>query len=100
MLAFARAFDHVTQTRAKRIIQSLMKYHVENVRVQVGETVIEKHISEVKAGDVVVVESGDRMPVDGTVISGEAEVDESSLTGGKRPCSEKSRLESLHGHGE
>jgi Cd2+/Zn2+-exporting ATPase len=81
MLAFARAFDHVTQTRAKRIIQSLMKYHVEDVRVQSGGTVIEKHISEVKPGDQVVVESGDRMPVDGTVISGEAEVDESSLTG-------------------
>ena len=35
----------------------------------------------VKTGDLVVVDSGDRMPVDGTVISGEAEVDESSLTG-------------------
>ena len=81
MLAFARAFDHVTQTRAKRIIQSLMRYHVENVRVQVGETVMDMHVSQVKPGDQVVVESGDRMPVDGTVISGEAEVDESSLTG-------------------
>jgi len=81
MLAFARVFDHITQVRAKKIIESLMKYHVENVRIQIGETVREIHISQVKAGDLVVVDSGDRMPVDGTVISGEAEVDESSLTG-------------------
>ena len=81
MLAFARVFDHITSTRAKRIIESLMRYHVENVRIQDGENVRDVHISQVKAGDQVVVESGDRMPVDGTVISGEAEVDESSLTG-------------------
>jgi cation transport ATPase len=39
MLAFARVFDHITQVRAKKIIESLMKYHVENVRIQIGETV-------------------------------------------------------------
>ncbi len=81
MLAFARLFGRITEARANKTIQSLMKYHVENVRVQVGETIREMHISEVKKGDHVIVESGDRMPVDGTVISGVAEIDESSLTG-------------------
>lgn len=90
MLAFARVFDHVTSAKAKRIIQSLMKYHVDAVRVVSGETVKEVHVSQVRPGDRVIVESGDRMPVDGTVVSGEAEVDESSLTGeselvGKKP---------------
>ena len=81
MLAFARLFDRITEARANKTIQSLMKYHVENVRVQVGETIREVHISEVKKGDHVIVESGDRMPVDGTVISGAADINESSLTG-------------------
>ncbi|MDE2041320.1 MAG: cation-translocating P-type ATPase [Patescibacteria group bacterium] len=81
MLAFARMFDHLTQARAKEIIQSLMKYHVESVRLRVGETVKETNIRDVKPGDLVIVESGDRMPVDGIVVSGEAEVNESSLTG-------------------
>ena len=81
MLAFARLFERITEARANKTIQSLMKYHVEQVRIQDGETVREVHISEVKKGDHVVVESGDRMPVDGTVISGTAEIDESSLTG-------------------
>ena len=81
MLAFARIFDHLTQARAKKIIQSLMRYHVEEVRIKNGESIHEVHVSQVKAGDQVVVESGDRMPVDGTVVSGQAEIDESSLTG-------------------
>ena len=81
MLAFARIFDHVTQARAKKIIQSLMKYHVENVRVRVGETIKEIHIRDVRPGDLAIVEAGERLPVDGVVVSGTAEVDESSLTG-------------------
>lgn len=90
MLAFARIFDRITQARAKKIIQSLMKYHVENVRIKNGENIREVHVSQVKAGDQVVVESGDRMPVDGTVISGQAEVDESSLTGESELVQKKS----------
>ncbi|MEI6396617.1 MAG: cation-translocating P-type ATPase [Candidatus Taylorbacteria bacterium] len=81
MLAFARVFDQITQARAKKTIQSLMKYHVESVRIRIGDTVKEVHISQVRTGDLVLVESGDRIPVDGIVMSGIAEVDESTLTG-------------------
>jgi heavy metal translocating P-type ATPase len=81
MLAFARVFEYITESRAKKTIQSLMKYHVEHVRLRVNDSVKEVHISEVKKGDEVIVEDGDRMPVDGIVISGQADVDESSLTG-------------------
>ena len=81
MLAFARIFDHITQARAKKTIESLMKYHVESVRIRVDDGVKEIHIRDVKPGDLVIVESGDRIPVDGIVMSGIAEVDESTLTG-------------------
>lgn len=81
MLAFARVFDHVTQSRAKKIIQSLMKFHVDQVRLRVGETIKDVHIRDVRPGDMVIVDAGERMPVDGTIISGTADVDESTLTG-------------------
>ena len=89
MLAFARLFDRITAARAKRVIQGLMKYHVEKVRIQVGERFKEVHIKEVKPGDHVIVQAGDRMPVDGLVISGTADVDESSLTGESELVSKK-----------
>ncbi len=38
-------------------------------------------ISELRAGDTVLVRSGARMPADGTVIDGQAEFDESMITG-------------------
>ncbi|XAS66958.1 heavy metal translocating P-type ATPase [Micrococcaceae bacterium Sec5.7] len=38
-------------------------------------------VSELSAGDIVLVRSGARMPADGTVIDGQAEFDESMITG-------------------
>ena len=42
-------------------------------------------ISELREGDVVLVRSGARIPADGHVVEGTAEVDESMLTGESRP---------------
>ena len=42
-------------------------------------------ISELRQGDVVLVRSGGRIPADGHVVEGSADVDESMLTGESRP---------------
>lgn len=42
-------------------------------------------VEEVRAGDLVVVRPGEKIPVDGTVESGASSVDESMLTGESRP---------------
>ncbi len=42
-------------------------------------------ISSVEAGDTVIVRQGGRIPVDGTVLSGHAAVDESAITGESMP---------------
>jgi Cu2+-exporting ATPase len=51
---------------------------------------VEVPTSEVRAGEIVVIRPGNKIPVDGEVIEGESQVDESMLTGesmpvGKRP---------------
>jgi Cu2+-exporting ATPase len=42
-------------------------------------------IDELRVGDVVLVRPGSRVPADGVVVDGEAEVDESMVTGESRP---------------
>ncbi|MDG6905509.1 MAG: heavy metal translocating P-type ATPase [Nitrososphaerota archaeon] len=44
-------------------------------------------VSSVVVGDVLVVRSGDLIPVDGTITSGQADIDESALTGEPLPRS-------------
>jgi heavy metal translocating P-type ATPase len=47
---------------------------------------VEVPIAEVRAGDIAVVRSGQRIPADGVVLSGSAAVDESALTGESIPA--------------
>ena len=46
---------------------------------------VEIELSELKTGDCVVVRTGHQIPVDGTVVSGEAAVNQASLTGESLP---------------
>ncbi len=87
MLTSARIFLAYSNERARQNIESLLKLKPTKVKVKKDGKVIEVSPSEVKVGDLVIVELGERLPVDGTVMSGEAEIDQSSLTGESLPVS-------------
>src|SRR5690348_1201773 len=53
--------------------------------MRVGERIEEVPIERVRAGEVVLVRTGEVIPVDGTVISAEAVIDTSTLTGEPLP---------------
>ncbi|GAA0619550.1 cadmium-translocating P-type ATPase [Kribbella sandramycini] len=50
-----------------------------------ADGVVEVALHELRVGDVVLVRSGGRVPADGTVVEGRAEVDEAMITGESRP---------------
>ena len=82
------------EARAKRStaaqIKALMSLRPDRARVERGREEIEIPANAVAVGDVVVVRPGERLPVDGTVIGGQSEVDESLLTGESLPISKAS----------
>lgn len=77
------------EARAKRsttaAIRALMSLRPERARVERGESEIEVAVAGVAVGDIVVVRPGERLPVDGFVVSGHSQVDESLLTGESLP---------------
>ena len=52
-----------------------------------GDMIRQVRASELRVGDVVLVRPGARVPADGTIVEGSAEVDESMITGESKPIS-------------
>ena len=85
MLTSARLLLAYNETKAKRNLESLLKLKPVKIKVERLGKIVEVKPSEVQIGDIVVVDLGERVPVDGTIISGSASIDESSLTGESIP---------------
>lgn len=79
----------VLEARAKRsassALRQLMAMRPDSAVVLRAKEEIEVAISEVLIGDVVIVRPGERLPVDGEIIRGESELDESLITGESMP---------------
>lgn len=77
------------ETRAKRstsaAIRSLMALRPDRARLERGGEYVELPLAAVTIGDIVIVRPGERVPVDGVVLSGRGEVDESLVTGESFP---------------
>ncbi len=58
-------------------------------RMEMKEHIVEREIALVTISDFLLVNSGDKVPVDGVIISGSATVDESMLTGESVPVFRK-----------
>jgi Cd2+/Zn2+-exporting ATPase len=85
MLSSARIFMSYNEARARKNIDSLLKLKPGQVKVLRDGVVSEVTPEAVRIGDLVLVDLGERIPVDGVVTSGLADVDESSLTGESLP---------------
>jgi Cu2+-exporting ATPase len=70
---------------AQNALGELAKLIPDEAEVQHGDHRMTMKVSELKVGDHVIVRPGAAIPVDGRVVDGESEVDESLLTGESAP---------------
>jgi len=91
MITSARIFGIYTENRARYAIKGLLKLRPQKVKIKIGNRIVEVSLSNVKVGDLVVIEAGDRIPVDGVIVEGVGSVDQSSLTGESIPIVKKAK---------
>jgi Cd2+/Zn2+-exporting ATPase/Cu+-exporting ATPase len=85
---FMRVGDYAerfTTERARRAVKDLTALAPRTARVEREGREQEVPIAAVQVGDVVVVRPGEQIPVDGQVISGQATVDQATITGESLP---------------
>ena len=78
---------------ASEAIKKLLKLGAKNARVIKDGKEIEVSIEDVKAGDIILVKPGEKIPVDGIVLDGASSVDESMVSGESLPIDKKAGSE-------
>ncbi|MBN4065887.1 cation-translocating P-type ATPase [Candidatus Amoebophilus asiaticus] len=85
--------EHRTVKKTSSAIEDLSKIQATKARKIVNvnneEKVIELAYEEIQVGDILLVNTGDKIPVDGYVIWGEGTADESMITGESTPVEKK-----------
>ncbi len=78
-------FEKIAVTKSRSQIMSAVDMRPEVVNLVNGDEVETIPAEDAKVGDIILVRSGDRIPLDGTVISGESRIDTSAVTGESTP---------------
>ncbi|MFL5814024.1 MAG: heavy metal translocating P-type ATPase, partial [Bdellovibrionia bacterium] len=66
-------------------IRSLQALRPDRARVLRGQSETEVPLNEIRVGDIVLVRPGERIPIDGVILEGRGQVDESLITGESLP---------------
>lgn len=82
-------FEEKAKKKTKKALNSLFQLSSKFASVRRDGDVLEVRIQDVEIGDIIIVKPGDKIPVDGKVVKGESDIDESMLTGEPLPVAKK-----------
>ena len=74
-------FEHIAVRRSRNSIRSLMDIRPDTAHVLRDGVETDEDAEDVEVGELIIVRSGERIPIDSVVISGGCDVDNSALTG-------------------
>ncbi|OWV87881.1 ATPase [Rhizobium sp. N122] len=87
LILLGRYLEARAKGKTSQAIKRLLGLQAKTAFVDHGGEFIEIQISDVVIGDVIRIRPGEKVPVDGTVVSGESYVDEAMITGEPIPVS-------------
>ncbi len=89
LILTGNAFEARAKKQTSAALRALVELKPKTARVVRGDLEIDVPVETVETGETVIVRPGERVPVDGEVLSGESAVDESMLTGESLPVAKR-----------
>lgn len=86
-IKLGRYIDGISKDKTKEAIQKLVQITPKEAVIKVNGEEKKVTIDEIKKGDIVVSKPGEKIAVDGKIITGKAHLDESFITGESKPAS-------------
>jgi len=97
MFSGGMALEEVASSRARRELTALVERAPKIARLRDGDGYRDTPVERVEVGDVALVRTGEVIPIDGVVLSEEAVIDTSALTGEPLPVTLRQGMPVLSG---
>jgi heavy metal translocating P-type ATPase len=97
MFSGGASLEAIASRRARRELTALVQRAPRVAQLRVRDDLREVPVDQVQVGDTVLVRTGEVIPVDGTIVSHEAVIDTSTLTGEPLPVTVKQGMAVLSG---
>lgn len=97
MLTGGESLEDYAEHRARSELDALLKRAPQQAHVIRKGKMLDVSVSQLKAGDRILIKPGELVPVDAVIIEGTASFDESSLTGESQPRSRQAGDDLLSG---
>jgi Cu+-exporting ATPase len=85
LVRLGKLLESRAKGKTSSAIEQLLALSPKTARIEREGALLEIAIEQIEPGDTVVVQAGERVPVDGSVIAGRSDIDESLLTGESLP---------------
>lgn len=89
LLEVGEYIEHTMVKKSDDMLRNLIKPNIEQVWVIKEDTEVQVHSNEIAVGDIVIVNAGDTIPIDGHIVEGQALVNQASMTGESVPVEKK-----------
>ncbi|HEX9652569.1 MAG TPA: cation-translocating P-type ATPase [bacterium] len=89
LFSLAELLESFAVERARNSLRALMKLTPETACVKHGESEIALPVAQVEIGDLLIIRPGEKVPLDGEVVSGYSSLDQSPITGESVPVSKE-----------
>ena len=98
LFAFSILMESWSVERARKAVSSLLELSPTHARKKLKDgSLVNVAASELEQGEVFVVHPGEKIPLDGTVLEGQSEVDQSPITGESQPVEKSAGAEVFGG---
>lgn len=86
LVLLGNVLEHRSVKQTTTAIEELSKIQVTKAKkILTSDAIVEVGFEDIKVGDILLINTGDKVPVDGEIIWGEATVDESMISGESLP---------------
>jgi len=81
LFSLAEYIEEFTLTKSKKSLHELVNLNPDMATVKRDDKTFEVKVEDLNIGDVVIVKPGDKIPIDGVILTGSTSVNQASITG-------------------